>query len=313
MAAPRIRIGISSCLLGEAVRYDGDHKRDVYIARTLSRYVEFVPVCPEVGIGMGVPRPPIQLVGSVEAPRAVRRDDYAIDVTEKLAAYGDRQARLLDDVSGYIFKARSPSCGLADVPVHAKTRASFGRGIYAATFLSHHPWLPAEDELRLADPARRDNFFERVFAYRRWQMLVAAGITAAKLVEFQAAHKYALMAHYPQAVTELGRIVAGAARSRASKVASEYFDGFMATLARPTTPARHENVLRHLAGYLRAQADRDQQRALADAITAFRVARLSRAEVLKQLRRLFRRFPDPYIAQQIYLYPDSTEKRLRGL
>ena len=307
----RIRIGISSCLFGEPVRYDGGHKRDAYVARTLVRHFELVPVCPEVGIGMGVPRAPIQLVGRAGALRAVGRADAALDVTAELAAYGRRMACALDDVSGYVFKSRSPSCGVAGVPVYGGTRTDPGRGIYADAFLAAHPYLPAAEEGALPDVHARDSFLERVFAYRRWQQLLARGITAARLEEFHAAHELMLMAHRPRAVSELGRIVARAGRGRASRVAPEYLGGFMRALSVPVTPARHENALRHAMGFLRRELDRDEQAELLAAIR--RVRRGAPAPAFALLRRHFRRHPHPEIARQRYLYPEPLERRVRRL
>lgn len=307
----RIRLAISSCLLGQEVRYDGGHKRDSYLAGTLGRYFEFVPVCPEVGIGLGVPRPPIRLVGRPGSARAVGREDPSLDVTTKLAIYGCKMARALDDVSGYVLKSRSPSCGIERVPVHDGDKVRLGRGIYADAFLALHPQLPAEEEDRFGDPDLRDNFLERVFAYRRWQQLSARGVNAAHLVEFHAAHKLALMAHSPRAVTELGRIVARSGRVRG--VAAEYLTGFMAALSQRATPARHENALEHAMGYLKRALDRHDKAELLETIRRVRAGELPRAAALVLLRHHFCRHPDAYIARQTYLYPDPPEQLLRGL
>jgi uncharacterized protein YbgA (DUF1722 family)/uncharacterized protein YbbK (DUF523 family) len=309
----RIRIGISSCLLGEQVRYDGGHKCDPYIQGTLGRYVELVPVCPEVGIGLGVPRAPIRLVGRPGVARAVGREDPTLDVTAKLAAYGRRMARKLDDVSGYVFKHRSPSCGLERVPVYDGARVRAGRGIYADAFLALHPCLPAEEEGRLGDPDLRDNFLERVFVYRRWQDMVAAGITAARLAQFHAAHELALMAHNPRAVRELGRLVARAGRGRVGAAADVYLAGLMRALTQCATPARHENALRHLMGYCQQQLDRRDKSELLDTIRRYRRGKLPRAAALALLRHHFYRHPDPDIARQTYLYTDPREQMLRCL
>jgi uncharacterized protein YbbK (DUF523 family)/uncharacterized protein YbgA (DUF1722 family) len=310
----RIAIGISSCLLGQAVRYDGGHKRDRYIVQTLGRHFRFVPVCPEVGIGLGVPRPPIKLVGRPGAIRAIGRDDATLDVTANLAGYGRKMGRSLDQLSGYVFKSRSPSCGLSDVPVYAHARTRSGRGIYADAFMAQHPWLPAEDELGLGDPERRDSFLERVFARRRWQELTARPVTAARLENFHAAHKLALMAHSPRAANDLEAIVARAGRGRVSAViAQDYLARFMTALARRATPARHKQVLLHLIGHLRHELNRREQAELRQAIRRFRSGEISRSAVLALLRRHFRRYPDPAIACQNYLYPDRREQRLRGL
>lgn len=165
-----IRIGVSACLVGDKVRYDGKDKRNAYITDTLARVFELVPVCPEVAIGMGVPRPPIRLVGGLHTPRALGVDDPSIDASEALIAYGRRMAMALDDISGYIFKARSPSCGPWRVPVHTGGASTAeGVGLYAREIMTQMPMMPVEEEERLVDPALRDNFLERVFIYHCWQ------------------------------------------------------------------------------------------------------------------------------------------------
>ncbi len=311
--SPRIRIGISSCLLGEAVRYDGMHKFDSYIVRMLGRYFDFEPVCPEVGIGLGVPRMPIHLIGRPGNARAVGRDDPRTDVTQTLARYGRRMGRELDDVSGYIFKSRSPSCGLQRVPVHASGRTRSGRGIYAEALLSTQPWLPATDETQLSDPLLRDNFLERVFAYRRWQESVATGLNAAGLADFHAAHTLALMAHRPRAVSELGGLVALAERGRTGALAQEYLVIFFSTLTRPATKARHMAVLQRILDHLHRKLGRSESAALRNAIRDFSADKLPRARVLTMFRRHFRGLADPAIVRQTYLYPDTIEQRLRRI
>jgi uncharacterized protein YbgA (DUF1722 family) len=243
----------------------------------------------------------------------VGREDPTLDVTEKLAGFGERTARRLSELGGYIFKKGSPSCGLERVPVYDGNQKRAGRGVYAEAFLREQPWLPAEEEGRLGDPGLRDNFLERVFAYQRWCLMTDAGLGAARLGDFHAAHKLALMAHDPRATTELGRIVARAGRGQARAVAREYLIGFMATLARPATPARHENALSHLMGYLRRVLASDDKVELLENIRRYRAGELPRAAVLVLLRHHFRRHPDPYVTRQVYLYPDAREQLLRGL
>lgn len=309
----KVRLGISSCLLGQRVRYDGNHKRDDYITDTLARYFEFVPVCPEVGIGLGVPRPPIRLVGSVARPRAVGVDDSTLDVTDALAAYGRRQARMLDDISGYIFKSKSPSCGLARVKVYGRGAAAprLGAGVYAAAFRAAQALLPVEEEGRLNDAALRDNFLERVFAYRRWRQLQASGVSAARLIAFHTAHKLALMAHGPSRYAALGRVVAGADRRGARAVAARYIDGFMCVLSYPATRRMHANVLQHAAGYLKRDLDAGDRHELRDAIESYRTGALPLLVPVTLLRHHFRRYPNPWIEDQVYLYPHSAEFTLR--
>ncbi|MHB8535614.1 MAG: YbgA family protein [Sulfuricaulis sp.] len=309
----RIRLGISSCLLGEKVRFDGNHKHDSYLTGTLGRVFEWVPVCPEVAIGLGIPRLPIRLAGARAAPRAVGVGDPRVDVTDRLADFGRRQARRLDDISGYVFKSRSPSCGLERVKIYQRGRApaSRGRGIYAAAFLAAQPWLPAEEEGRLGDPRLRENFIERVFVYRRWQELMRRGLTASRLVEFHRCHKLTLMAHDVEAYRALGRFVARAGRRISRATGREYIRRLMESLKRPATPARHANVLMHLMGYLKKHLDAADKAELLALIHAYRRGTAPLAAVLTLLRRHFRRFPDPYVACQTYLYPDPRERLLR--
>lgn len=308
-----LRLGISSCLLGQRVRYDGNHKRDSYVADTLARHFELVPVCPEVAVGLGVPRPPIRLVGGVTQPRAVGADDPALDVTAALAACGRRQARALDGICGYIFKSKSPSCGLERVKVYPRGAGAprVGTGIYAAAFRAAAPLVPLAEEGRLNDPALRDNFLERAFAYHRWRELNAAGVTAARLVDFHTAHKLVLMAHGPARYTALGRVIARAGRGGVRMTAARYIEGFMQALAHPATRRMHANVLMHVAGYLKRQLDAGDRAELRDAIEAYRTTAMPLLVPITLLRHHFRRHPDPWIGRQAYLYPDAHELTLR--
>ncbi|MDO8704618.1 MAG: DUF523 and DUF1722 domain-containing protein [Sulfuricaulis sp.] len=310
----KIRLGISSCLLGQKVRFDGNHKHDSFLTGTLGQFFEWVPVCPEVAIGLGIPRPPIRLVGSPASPRAVGVKEATIDVTDKLAAYGKRQAHALGDLSGYIFKSKSPSCGMERVKVYqaAGAPAANGRGIYADAFLFAQPWLPAEEEGRLSNPKLRENFIERVFVYRRWQQLLSRGLTASRLVEFHTHHKLALMAHDPEAYRALGRLVAPAGRRRPKDLGHDYIEQLMAALKRLATPARHANVLVHLMGYLKQHLDAVDKAELLELIHAYRRGAAPFVAPLTLLKHHFRRFPDPYIAHQTYLNPDPRELLLRG-
>ena len=310
----KISLGISSCLLGQKVRFDGNHKLDTFLTGTLGQYFEWVPVCPEVAIGLGVPRPPIRLVGSPTAPRAVGVKDASLDVTVRLAAYGKLQARQLTELSGYVFKSRSPSCGMERVKVYQQNGAPAkrGRGIYADAFLSGQPWLPAEEEGRLSDPRLRENFIERVFVFRRWQELMTHGLAASRLVEFHARHKLALMAHDVEAYRVLGRLVAQIGRRNLKESGREYLLRMMQAFQRLATPSRHANVLMHLMGYLKKHLDADDKAELLGMIHAYRRGETPFAAPLTLLKHHFRRHPAPYIAGQTYLNPDPRELMLRG-
>ncbi len=308
-----IRLGISSCLLGQKVRYDGGDKHDPYINGTLARFFEFVPVCPEMAIGLGVPRAPIHLVGDPAAPRAVGVHNPDLDVTDRLTDYGRTMGReLAATISGYILKSRSPSCGMERVKLYRDGVSSRkGVGLYARALMTAQPLLPVEEEERLGDPVLRENFIERVFAYRRWQEAVAAGLTARSLVEFHAAHKLALMAHGPAPYRKLGRLVADAGARPLQELADEYVQGFMAALKRRATRKGHANVLMHLMGYLKRHLDSADKAELLELIEAYRLGQLPLIAPITLLKHHFRRFPDPYVAQQVYLNPHPAELMLR--
>jgi uncharacterized protein YbgA (DUF1722 family)/uncharacterized protein YbbK (DUF523 family) len=309
----RIRIGISSCLLGTPVRYDGNHKLDNYITGTLSTVFEFVAVCPEVAIGLGVPREPLRLVGAADAPRAVGIDS-GVDVTAKLSAYGERQARTLGDISGYILKSKSPSCGMERVRVYGTAGGpprKAAQGIYARALTRAQPLLPVEEEGRLGDPRLRDNFIERVLAYHRWQQLVGSRLSVAKLLDFHAVHKLVLLAHSPTHYRSLGRLAAGANKQNLKSVAESYIGDFMEALRKQATPARHANVLLHLLGYLKQTLDAADKAELVEAIHGYRRGEVPLLVPVTLLRHHFRKHPDPYVDRQVYLDPRPPALRTR--
>lgn len=315
--SPTIRIGISSCLLGQRVRFDGNHKHDNYITGTLGKFFEFVPVCPELAIGLGVPREPIRLTGDPAAPRAVGVRNPSMDVTDKLAAYGRRQARELGGrtgISGYILKSRSPSCGMERVKVYSRSGAApkSGSGSYARALMDAEPLLPVEEEGRLGDPTLRENFIERVFAYRRWQELSSAGLSAAGLIDFHTAHKLAIMAHGTEHYRALGRLVADLRRQNLRERAEQYIVGFMAALRTRATCKRHANVLMHLLGYLKRDLDRADKTEILELIDAYRLGRLPLVVPVTLLKHHFRRHPNVYIERQVYLSPHPEELMLRN-
>lgn len=308
----RIRIGVSSCLLGWEVRYDGGHKYDAYINGTLARYFELVPVCPEVGIGLGVPREPIRLVRRDDGIRVLGVHDPSKDVTEALENYGRRMGAELDDLSGYIFKRASPSCGMDGVKVHSPTGLPAGRssGVYAREFMRARPLLPCEEEGRLGDPALRESFITRVLVYRRWQQLLRRGLTPGRLVEFHADHKYLVMAHDQAAYRRMGRLVAEAGRRPLEALAEDYVAELMEALSRKASRGAHVNVLQHLLGYVSDKLDAGDRREMLEAIEQFRRGLVPLRVPLTLLRDHFRRHPHPYIQRQHYLNPHPGELML---
>jgi uncharacterized protein YbgA (DUF1722 family)/uncharacterized protein YbbK (DUF523 family) len=303
-------------LLGQEVRFDGGHKRDTFITGTLSRYFDFVPVCPEMAIGLGIPREPIQLVGAPQGIRVVGTRNPELDVTERLRTYGRSMATRLGDLCGYIFKARSPSCGMERVklrPAHGGMPSLRGVGQYAQAFMEAAPLVPVEEEGRLNDPVLRENFLERVFVYRSWRRLADEGVSARGLVEFHTRHKFVILAHGVAAYQELGRLVAGTDRRRAGPAGREYAPRLMQVLKKPATRRGHANVLHHLQGHLKRHLDAEDKVELRDVIENYRSGRLPLVVPITLLRHHFRRHPDPYVEQQVYLNPYPAELMLRNL
>ena len=311
---PRICIGVSSCLLGQAVRYDGGHKRDAYINDTLVDYFEFVPVCPEVAIGLGTPRDPIRLVGDPATPCAVGVRSKDMDVTGRLERYADKQANKLKGLSGYIFKRGSPSCGMERVKVYGENGQSTktGQGIYARELMRRYPQLPAEEEGRLGDPVLRENFIQRIFIYHDWQKLKRRKLNAKRLVAFHSGLKFVLLAHNQAAYKRLGQMVARAGKEEISTLTHNYELEMMTALKRRATRKQHTNVLQHLAGYLKRDLDAGDKEELGDTIDSYRCGELPLIVPLTLLRHHFRRHPNPYVARQRYLEPHPRELMLRN-
>ncbi len=310
-----IRVGVSACLLGAKVRFDGGHKRNPFIDDLLSQYFVFVPLCPEVAIGMGTPREPIRLVGVQASPRAVGSRNPGLNVTAKLQAYGKHVAHDSDDLCGFIFKKDSPSCGMQRVRIYndrGMPQAN-GTGLFAAAIIRARPLLPVEEEGRLNAPVLRENFINRVFVYARWRALLAAGLSKAGLVSFHARHKLLAMAHSTEGYRELGRLVANLHLDALEQIAAQYIRGLMDILAQRATRKRHVNVLQHLLGYLRKDADRGDRADLLDAIDGYRRGEYPLVVPVRLLRHQFRRYPHPYITQQVYLEPCPSELMLRNV
>jgi uncharacterized protein YbgA (DUF1722 family)/uncharacterized protein YbbK (DUF523 family) len=310
-----VRIGISSCLLGQPVRFDGGHKRDRFLTDTFGRFVEWVAVCPEVEAGFGTPREPMRLV-EVDGRLRLLLVKTQADVTERLERYARRRVEELerDDLSGYVLKKDSPSCGLTRVKVYGRAASPqrAGTGLFAAMLQRRYPFLPLEEEGRLSDPRLRENFVERVFAYRRVRNLFGRRWTLAELVAFHTAHKLLLMAHSTAAYRKLGQLVAGSRRLPRSLVAARYLEGFMTALAEIATPRRHANVLQHMAGYFKSELDRDEKAELAAAIDDYRAGLVPLVVPMTLIRHHVRRQDVTYLAGQVYLEPHPKELMLRN-
>lgn len=308
---PRIALGVSSCLLGERVRYDGTARRDGYVVDTLVPYVEFLPICPEVESGMGVPRPPVQLVGDPAWPRMLGVADAKADFTARMLQFGTTVGPRIECISGYIFKSRSPSCALGDAPIVAADGSvrAYGAGLFARAIVKHSPYLPLHDERALQAPEARDYFFEQVFSYRRWQTQVVPAPTLAALREFHVAHKYNLLAHRPGSYRALSRLLATATMS--STFMARYAAQFFAVLRTPTTRTAQVAVLQHLVGHFKKTATASEHHRVVELISGYHSGTLASSTVLQAVRALNARYPNAGLHQQKYLYPDPGEAELR--
>jgi uncharacterized protein YbgA (DUF1722 family)/uncharacterized protein YbbK (DUF523 family) len=297
-------LGISSCLLGNRVRYDGGHKRDQYITDILGRFFEWIPVCPESACGLGTPREAMRLVGDARDHRLVTITsgiDHTIRMEHWIAsAVEDLGSR---NLAGFIFKSRSPSCAVSDAGVHGSGDAATtdGPGLFARAFMDRFPLVPVIDERRLADQALSDNFVERVFVCARWQALIRSQPRSSDLAAFHAAHKYLIMSHNPTTVSELGRIVASSSGIVTATLLDRYASRLMQTLALVATVKKHTNVLQHIAGYFKKQLSSVQKQELGTSIDSYHDGLVPLSAPLALLRHYVHLYDEPYLKTQVYL------------
>lgn len=329
----QITLGISSCLLGHKVRYNGGHKRSSFCVNTLDRFFHFEPVCPELAIGLGIPREPIRLVGKLadsslsaeqnasSAPgkklniRVVGTDNAELDVTDDLVQYGRQMAGQLSHISGYILMQKSPSCGMDRVKVYHQNGHPLREsapGAYAGALIDSCPLLPVEEEGRLHDPVLCENFFTRVYAYSAWQKMVLAQPSSGALVEFHAMHKYMIMAHYPQGYKHLGQIVARGRGNSLMALLEEYFEAFMTALKRRATRKSHTNAMMHILGYVKKSVAGKERNQLLTLIEEYRRGMVPLIAPMTMLRHFIENHGNPYIQKQAYLMPHPDQLGLRN-
>ncbi len=312
---PKIRLGISSCLLGEEVRFNGGHTRNDFLVNTLGNWIDWIEVCPEVEVGMGVPRENLRLIGDWRQPSMVAPKS-GTDHTDSMNTWSAARVRELEalDLDGFVLKKDSPSCGPFRVKVydHNMVPARNGRGLFASALMEAMPLLPVEDEGRLNDPHLRENFIERIFAYRRLNEL-RSNPSVAKLVQFQADNKLVLMAHSPKGQRVLGRLVAHAAERPIDEVVDEYGQGFMEMLGQVAKRRRHTNVLHHVMGYVKDHLDADDKQELVELLDEYRLGRVPLIVPITLLRHHLRCNPThDWIDRQTYLDPYPAELMLRN-
>ncbi len=309
-----ITIGVSSCLLGDQVRYDGGHKHDRYITDTLGRWFRFLPVCPEVECGLPVPRESLRLEGDPANPRLMTRSSR-LDLTERMQEFCRKKIAELEveELCGFIFKKDSPSSGLFRVKVyHHGVATRNGSGLFAAAMARHFPLLPMEEEGRLNDQDLRENFIERVFSYHRWRLFLASGPTLGKLVEFHTAQKLLLMAHSPATYRALGVVVATGKEPALPDLLKGYEELFMKGLARQATIKKQCNVLQHLMGYFKKELSAGEKKELLEVIGEYHDGVTPLVAPLTLLRHYVRKYDQKYLQGQIYLSPYPTELMLRN-
>jgi len=308
-------IGISECLLGHEVRYDGGHKRDRYITETLGPHVTFVSVCPEVEAGFGVPREPMRLEGDVEKPRLVTLNTHR-DLTDVMRSWAAKRVRELEGegLCGFIFKSRSPSSGMERVKVYspADGRPKNGSGIFARAFMEHFPLIPVEDEGRLHDAALRENFIESVFVMKRWREFLGSGRSMGQLVDFHTRHKLVLMSHSPKHYTETGRFVSQAKKMRPSARIGAYENLLFGAMKLKPTAKKHSNVLMHMMGYFKKKLSRDEKEELAGIISIYADGHVPLIVPVTLINHYVRKYDEDYLKKQYYLNPCPAELHLRN-
>ena len=311
----KIKLGISSCLLGMKVRYDGGHKYDPFLVRTLGEFVEYVPVCPEVEAGFPVPREAFRLVGPSGAPRLVTRKTGS-DVTGRMRLWAEKRLKELEaeDLCGFIFKSNSPSSGMERVKVYNDSGVAEkkGIGIFARAFMDRFPRIPVEEDGRLQDISLRENFIVRIFAYFRWKEWMAGKPSVSRLVEFHSRHKLLLMAHSPEMARSLGKQVATAGEKAAGKWRDDYLRQFLAALAFPATVKKNTNVLMHMMGYFKKQLSADEKQELLQAIENYRLGYVPLVVPLILIQHYVRKYGQMYLKEQYYLDPHPLELKLRN-
>lgn len=311
----KIKLGISTCLLGEAVRYDGGHKLDRFLTETLGQWVEYVPVCPEVESGMSIPREAMRLVGDPQKPRLMTVKTQR-DMTQGLLDWAYRRARELEseELCGFIFEKKSPSSGMKRIKVYDEHGMphKVGVGLWARAFMEHFPLIPVEDSGRLHDPQLRENFIERIFTMMRWREMIRAGTDRGGLVDFHTRHKLLIMAHGAEGLKELGKLVAHSKETPAEKLFEHYLELLMECLKLTATVKKQTNVLQHAMGYFKTKLSADEKQELLEVIGRYHDGYVPLIVPITLLNHYVRKYEEPYLASQHYLSPHPIELKLRN-
>jgi uncharacterized protein YbgA (DUF1722 family)/uncharacterized protein YbbK (DUF523 family) len=311
----KIKLGISACLLGQSVRYDGGHQLDHFLKDTLGRYVEYVPVCPEVECGFGVPREAFRLIGEPDRPRLITiktRQDF----TDRMEAWARKRVAEIEGAGlcGFIFKGGSPSSGMERVKVYDDkgVPAKIGVGVFARIFMEHFPLIPVEEDGRLHDPALRENFIERIFALRRMGKVIREGSLPRGIVDFQTHNKLLIMSHSPKHLQEMGRLVANTKALAPEILINRYRELLMEALKLKATQRKNTNVLMHMLGYFKKDLDPWEKQEILEIIDEYRRELIPLIVPITLISHYVRKYDQPYLKEQTYLNPHPIELQLRN-
>jgi len=310
----KIKLGISTCLLGENVRYDGGHKLDRFLTDTLGQYVEYVPVCPEVECGLPIPRESMHLVGDPDSPRLLTTRSKQ-DMTDRMVQWARKRVIDLEkeDLCGFIFKSDSPSSGMERIKVYNEKGMPVKRGVgmFARIFMEHFPLLPVEDEGRLHDPNLRENFIERIFTLKRWREILSKKESRGNVVDFHTRHKLLILSHSPKTYQMMGKLVAKAKNLSLKEFYQEYQTLLMESLKLKTTSKKNANVLQHMMGYFKEQLSADEKKELLEVIDHYRLEYIPLIVPITLIQHYVRKYDQPYLKEQVYLHPHPSELQLR--
>jgi len=312
----KIRLGISSCLLGEKVRYSGQHKYDGYLVETLGPYIDYVSVCPEVESGLPIPREAMRLVGDPDNPKLVTTNS-GIDHTERMLSYSRKRVKELEieNLSGFVFKSKSPSSGMERVKVYPEKGGPArknGIGIFARHFMNNFPLIPVEEEGRLNDPLLRENFIERIFIMNRWQKMMNDKPRLGDLVKFHTRHKLLIMAHSPEHYRQMGKLVADASQKPLKDILNEYITLLMESTKKRATRSKHQNVMHHILGYFKKDLTSDEKSELLELIDRYKKEQLPLIVPITLLNHYIRKYQKLYLTEQYYLNTHPIELNLRN-
>ena len=311
----KIKLGISTCLLGKNVRYDGGHRLDRFLTDTLGQYVEYRPVCPEVECGFGIPRESMRLVGDPDSPNLVTTRTQQ-DYTERMTRWARQRVSELEkeNLCGFIFKSDSPSSGMERVKVYKEKGMpeKKGVGIFARIFMEHFPLIPVEEEGRLHDPLIRENFIERIFTLKRWVEIVKTGKNRGHLVDFHTRHKLLILSHSEKNEREMGRMVAGVGGGSLDEIYSRYQTLLMEALKLKTTPRKNANVLQHMMGYFKQQLSANEKKELLEVIDYFRRGYIPLIVPVTLINHYVRKYDQPYLKVQYYLNPHPLDLQMQN-